>query len=185
MNKIILQLTEDHHRMDELLNLLAKKLTVLASDDDFDCQFFLGILEYFEHQPNVFHHPLEELIFDRLWHHRDLRSVIEKLQDEHSKLSIQTKECRTIFIRWRQEGELWDRTRASELIEDYIDVHRQHMALEERELFPFAVDTLTDANWKNINEYAIAAAPSADPVFGPTVIERYRNIQSNIQEKLG
>ena len=59
------------------------------------------------------------------------------------------------------------------------------MALEERELFPFAVDTLTETNWKQINEYAIAAVPSVDPMFGPSVIERYGNIQSNIQKTLG
>ncbi len=59
------------------------------------------------------------------------------------------------------------------------------MALEEREIFPFAVDALTEADWMEINEYAIAAAPSSDPVFGPTVIERYRNIRSNITKKLG
>ncbi len=68
---------------------------------------------------------------------------------------------------------------------NYIDVQRQHIALEEREIFPFAVDALTAADRIEINEYAIAAAPSADPVFGPTVIERYRNIRSNIQKKLG
>ncbi len=185
MNKIILQLMEDHHRFSELLYLLSQEITVLNSDEDFDFQFALGILDYIKYQPDLLHHPLEELIFDRIWHHSERRPVIEKLQDDHSKLAGQTKECRIIFIRWKQEGELWDRTRANELVEDYIDVHRRHMAMEEREIFPFAVDTLTEADWEEINEYAIAAAPSADPLFGPTVMERYSNIRSNIQKKLG
>ncbi len=187
MNKVILQLTEDHHRINEMLNLLEQEITVLESgdDDNFDYQIVLGILDYIKYHPDVFHHPLEELIFDRLWRYSEKQSVIERLQEDHSKLAAQTRDCQMVFFRWRQEGELWDRTRASELAKNYIDVQRLHIALEEREIFPFAVDALTEADWMEINEYAIAAAPSTDPVFGPTVIERYRNIRSKIQKKLG
>ena len=66
MNKIILQLTEDHHRKDELLNLLSQEITGFNSGDDLDYRFVLGILDYFNYQPDVFHHPREELIFDQL-----------------------------------------------------------------------------------------------------------------------
>ena len=187
MNKIILRLMEDHHRINEMLNLLEQEITVLDSDDDidFDYQIVIGILDYIKYQPDVFHHPLEELIFDRLWLHSEKQSIIEGLKNDHSKLAAQTKDCQMIFFRWRQEGELWDRSRARELAKNYIDVQRQHIALEEREIFQFAVDALTEADRMEINEYAIAAAPSVDPVFGSTVIERYRNIRSNIQKKLG
>jgi hemerythrin-like domain-containing protein len=187
MVKIILQLTEDHHRINAMLNLLEQELTFLESGDDneFDHQIVLGVFDYIKYQPDVFHHPLEELIFDRLWRYSEKQSVIERLQVDHSKLAAQTKDCQMIFFRWRQDGELFDRTRANELAKNYIDVQRAHIALEEREIFPFAIDALTEADWMEINEYAIAAAPSADPVFGPTFIERYRDIRNNIQKKLG
>lgn len=185
MNKIILQLNEDHHRLSELLNLLDEQMSLLDSDEDFDCKLTLGILEYIKYYPDVFHHPLEELIFDYLTQHRELQPVNDKIRDEHTELAGLVNKCRTICMQWQREGEISDRVKASELGKSYIDAQRKHMALEERDLFPRAAQILTEADWKVINDYADVSSPSADPVFGPAVIERYRNIRDSIQKGLG
>ncbi len=88
-------------------------------------------------------------------------------------------------MRWQREGELYDRARAGEFGKAYIDAQRKHVALEERNLFPRAAQILTEADWKVISDYADVSSPSADPVFGPPVIERYRNIRDSIQKELG
>ncbi len=59
------------------------------------------------------------------------------------------------------------------------------MDIEDREVFPFLVRNLTGADWKAIDDYANTASLNADPLFGPTVIERYRNIRIDNQNKLG
>ena len=58
MNKIILQLNEDHHRFSELLNVLNEQMMALNSDEKIDCRLTICILDYVMHYPNVFHHPL-------------------------------------------------------------------------------------------------------------------------------
>ena len=65
MNLIIQKLNQDHHRLAELLNVLDEQMDLLDSDIEFDSELTLGVLEYIKYYPDVFHHPLEELIFDR------------------------------------------------------------------------------------------------------------------------
>ena len=185
MNKIILQLTVDHHRQSELLTLFDEQMVALSIEEDFDCRLTEGILDYVKNQPDVFHHPLEEFIFDRARRHNEIRPILDKLQQEHSTMATQTEECRAFFIHWKREGELFDCRRASEIGRAYVKFQRQHMDLEDREVFPFVVRNLTETDWKAIDDYATAASLNADPLFGPTVIERYRNIRSDIQNKLG
>ena len=185
MNKIILQLSEDHHRISELLGLLDEQLSCLDTDDEFDCQLTLGILDYVKHYPDVFHHPLEELIFDRARDRGVRQSTIDRLMNEHTMLRAQTNECRTIFTRWHREAELSDRTSTIQLGKAYVEDQRRHIALEERAFFPLADEFLTDADWTSVTSYANIASPAADPLFGPTVIERYRNIRNSIRHKLG
>ncbi len=88
------------------------------------------------------------------------------------------------FMRWQREGELYDRARAGEFGKAYIDAQRKHVALEERDFFPRAAQILTEADWKVISDDADVSSPSADPVFGPAVIEPYRNIRDSIQKGL-
>jgi hemerythrin-like domain-containing protein len=58
------------------------------------------------------------------------------------------------------------------------------MDLEDREVFPFVMKFLSETDWKAIDDYANAESLNVDPLFGPTVIERYFNIRSDIQKKL-
>ena len=184
MNKIILQLNEDHHRFSELLNVLNEQMMAINSDAEFDCRLTIGILDYVMHYPNVFHHPLEERIFERLKPADEIQPTIERVQRQHPELAAQTEQCRVFFLRWQREGELSDRVEASELGKAYIDAQRQHMALEERELFPLTAQMLTDEDWGYVYEFAEASSPTADPVFGPVVIQRYSDVRNRIQRIL-
>lgn len=185
MNKIILQLTVDHHRLSELLTVLNEQMVALSFEEDFDYRLTEGILDYIRNQPNVFHHPLEEFIFDRARCHNEIRPIIDKLQHEHSTIANQTEACRAFYDNWKRDGELFDCRRASEVGKSYIEFQRQHMDIEEQEVFPFVVRNLTETDWKAIDDYANTTSLNADPLFGPTVIERYRNIRSDIQNKFG
>lgn len=184
MNRIMLQLSEDHHRISELLDLLDEQLPGLDADDDYDCQLTLGILDYLKYYPGVFHRPLEELIFDRARGHDEGQSTIDTLENQHTTLAAQTNECRTHFMRWISEAELSDRTSAIQLGKIFLDGQREHIAMEERTFFPLAEKFLTHADWTSITDYANTAAPAADPLFGETVIDRYRDIRNSIRSKL-
>jgi hemerythrin-like domain-containing protein len=182
MNKIMLQLTIDHYRLNGLLTLLDEQMTELEIGNDFDYRLTEDILDYLNNQANITHHSLEEFIFDRIPNNIEIRPIIDKLEDEHSKIATQTHECRSFFIHWKREGELLDCQRASEIGKSYIESQRQHMDLEDREVFPFVIKFLSETDWKAIDDYANAESLNVDPLFGPTVIERYFNIRSDIQK---
>lgn len=154
MEQIVQKLSEDHHRFRELLDLLDEQMGLLDGDEEFDCQLTLGILDYVKYFPDAFHHPLEELIFDRLSQFGDLQLPIDKLRDEHLTLSNQTNECRAIFLLWHREGELSDKAKASELGKTYIEAQRRHIAFEELNLFPCMDRILTQTDLREIKGYA-------------------------------
>lgn len=169
--------------MNTLLTVLEEEIETLESGADFDSNLTIAILDYIKYYPDIFHRPLEELIFDRLCLHGAVIPVIDELRDDHVKLGVRTSEYRVIFTRWQQEGGLSDRARAGEFGRAYIDAQRRHIAREERDLFPRAIQVLAEADWAAVSDYADACSPIADPVFGSAVVERYGSIRNRIRQR--
>jgi hemerythrin-like domain-containing protein len=59
----------------------------------------------------------------------------------------------------------------------YLNTLGQHMGIEEKSLFPLAADALTAEGWLRI-ERGFERTP--DPLFGPAVEQRYRNLLTRI-----
>ena len=60
---------------------------------------------------------------------------------------------------------------------EYVTFYRNHMKMEERELFLLARTLLRDDDWVKIN---VAIESTEDPLFGRQVEERYRTIHQQI-----
>jgi hemerythrin-like domain-containing protein len=59
---------------------------------------------------------------------------------------------------------------------------REHMHLEDDEAFPIAAETLSEADWAEIE----AEAPTVDdPVFGHADPERFRALYAQLKQELG
>lgn len=184
MNRVLLQLQDDHRHIADLLDVLEQEMADFASSGDIDIELVLGIMDYIKYYPDVFHHPLEELVFDHLLVHEDAVPAIEALQDEHVKLPVMAKDVRLVLMRWRREGELADRTIADELARAYVNAQRRHMKLEQDKVFPLAIEKLDESDWEQIDEYAVVSAPTSDPIFGPNVYERYRQLRRRLRQRV-
>ena len=67
----------------------------------------------------------------------------------------------------------------SEIVRNFIERERQHMAKEERMVFPAALDVLQSADWADI---ALRLADRYDPLAHPAQEAKYDLLQRNILE---
>lgn len=151
MTEMIELLRGEHRDIEQLLNVLEDELKVFDRGERPDYEVIEAIISYFQDYPDCCHHPKEDMIFDKL-----------KTRDPPAAKSIGDAEAEH-----RQETERLDRVarvvrnvlldRAivrqtfSDVMRDFIDHQRVHMAMEERMLFPAAKNALRSEDWREID----------------------------------
>jgi hemerythrin-like domain-containing protein len=184
MTEIISKLQEDHHHLLEIFDLIDRELQAIRDGHEPNFGLLSHILDYIKYYPDVFHHPLEEFIFDCLWQHPELRPVIEHLRDEHLKLAEMTKAFRDAVTHLEGTDKSGIRNRVITLGSAYIVTQRDHMAAEENTVFPQALSLLTEEEWSRVGEYATVTSPVDDPVFGPSVMARHQELRDRIDQHI-
>ncbi len=162
MTQIIGILRDEHRNIEKLLRVLERELSVFNRAERPDYHVVQSVIEYFQDYPDCCHHPKEDMIFEKL-KARDPATAasIGDLEAEHGKGSKRLgRVARTV------EGVLADREilrqTVDAIIRDFIDQERQHMAMEERVLFPAAVRVLLPQDWAEIRSRLIARKDPLD-----------------------
>ena len=166
MADIIQQLQQDHLNAAKLLDLLEAQIGTLHDGETPDYLLMFDVMCYMRHYPDLFHHPQEDLIFEKL-KERDpsARAIVDKLMEEHKALaekgaqffeSLQTAVSESMVPRETLESQG----------RGYIAFLRSHMGKEEDQVFPLASKVLREQDWAAIDT---AMASQADPVFGQVV----------------
>jgi hemerythrin-like domain-containing protein len=151
MTEMIELLRGEHRDIEQLLNVLEDELKVFDRGERPDYEVIEAIISYFQDYPDCCHHPKEDMIFDKL-----------KTRDPPAAKSIGDAEAEH-----RQETERLDRVARvvrnvlldreivrhtfSDVMRDFIDHQRVHMAMEERMLFPAAKNALRSEDWREID----------------------------------
>lgn len=196
MSAIISRLCEDHRNVDRLLDVFERKIDALdkGSADVGDVELMCDIMSYMTRFPDRTHHPMEDLIFERL-RARGLapqtEETIEKLLHEHVALAKKGEALRAMLLREHaalaekgkglrrlEHGSKSERQTLAALGRDYAEFLRYHTRLEERTVFVEAETLLDDTDWSDI---ARAFEASDDPVFGPVVDRGFRALYRHIQ----
>jgi hemerythrin-like domain-containing protein len=71
------------------------------------------------------------------------------------------------------------RQNVDNIIRDFINHERQHMAMEERVVFPAALNALRPEDWADI---ALKLADRYDPFYQPGFEEKFNKLRRNILE---
>ena len=69
------------------------------------------------------------------------------------------------------------RQNVDNIISDFIDHERQHMAMEERVVFPAALNALRPEDWADL---ALKMADRSDPFYQPGFEEKFNRLRRNI-----
>lgn len=169
---------EEHARFRRLLDLLEANIGLLGADHSrVNDALMLDILYYLRHFPDHFHHPKENAAIVRLYE-REARSsaLLRRLQGDHEVL----KRSGAYLLEQLQAisaGAMVLRASVEAAAAAYSAYYRQHLAREERELFPRVQRLFDKSDWVAVE----AAVPTQrDPLFGERIEERYQELHRYI-----
>ncbi len=162
MAELMQALRKEHMDMAVLLDLMDRQIAIFQQGAAPDFDVVRGIIGYFLTFPDLYHHPKEDLIVEKLRSRApDKAAALDKLLDSHQDLAHLTRRFATAaidqLVRPGDEPRAW----FSSLARDFIDSNRRHMAIEEERFFPLAVQDLTDEDWAELDEQLNASKAEA------------------------
>lgn len=181
-NPVLATLYAEHRYMSTLMKLLSDQLDAVEQGEDVDAHVLYESLHYMTHYPDAFHHPREDLVYQRAGElDHKIADSVDTLQREHDYIAKLGARTLGEVERW-QAGEL-PASKALKLARDYIDAIYQHMNVEEKLVFPQIEKLLTPEDWRALEQEELIN-PVTDPVFGPQVAREYRNLARKARRAL-
>lgn len=180
MSAIMEQLKSDHANIARLLATLERQIDVVHAEQNADFELMHDIMVYMTHYPDHTHHPMEDLVFQKLvGHDSSAESIVARLGREHAALAEKGQRFMEM-LRHVVDGALVERDVLENAARDYIEFLRSHMTLEDSDAFPRAEDALTEEDWDAI---ASGFQARTDPVFGPIIADEFRSLFDYIQRE--
>ncbi len=162
MSDVIWKLREDHKKLARLLDLIAREIRIFDAGERPDYELVEIILEYVINYPDLFHHPWEDLVLEKL-RLRDPHAAesVGALDQEHAKLAHLTRRFATAVHNVMRDEEL-PREWFVDVASEYLTYQRRHMQMEEVIFFPAALRGLRAEDWDEITQ---ALKRPQDPLF--------------------
>lgn len=170
-------LRQEHRNIEKLLLVLERELSVFARGERPDYEVVHAVIAYFQVYPDVYHHPPEDMVFEKL-KVRDPAAAanIGDLAADHRRGAERLRRVARAV-----EGVLADqellRQNINDIVRDFIEQERRHIAMEERDFFPAAVKALQPLDWAEI---ASRLTDQRDPLFSVVVEERFEVVRRHI-----
>jgi len=181
MHQIMTELHQDHKHIARLLNILRKQLELMSSDGDPDLMLMTDIACYFQHYPDLVHHPKEDKVFEVFSERTDKAAdIVEALRKEHQQLPAVTVEFHNMLDAALNDALFISRKELQQKIQAFIDIEIEHLKREEAVLFPLIEKTLTDEDWQELEQ---DIDKDADPLFGVEVDDCYDNLYQIIKSQ--
>jgi hemerythrin-like domain-containing protein len=182
MIRIIESLREDHRNIEELLLVLEHELGVFDREEEPDYEIVKAIISYFQDYPDCYHHPKEDMIFSKL-KERDAIAA-ESIGDLDSEHRNEDKRLRRMDETIKQAVTDHEVSRRifADVVRDFIEQERTHMAMEERLLFTVALRALHPDDWAAIEA---RWSEMKDSIFNVAFDEKCHSLRDRILLRYG
>jgi hemerythrin-like domain-containing protein len=170
-------LCREHRNIELLLDVLERELEVFDRGDRPDYEVIRAIISYFEVYPEVYHHPQEDLILAKL-RIRDPAAAAQvgDLAREHEQGAERLRRVAQAVDNVLADREVL-RQNVDQVVRNFIEHERRHVAREDRDFFPAAVKALKPQDW---TEIALALTRHKDPLFSDVTEERFDALRGHI-----
>ena len=177
MNDPVTMWHREHMRFARLLEFVEKEMKEFHFGGQPDYELMRDAVHYLQHYANRFHHPREDVAFERMVaRYPDKQVAIARLLQEHRVIDVAGAELLG-YLEAILKDTIVPRDKIEAAAATYLVYYRHHLATEEAEILPLAADLLTPEDWA-----AVAAAVPAgpDPLFGDDINARYRDLHAQI-----
>jgi len=174
---IIERLSREHRNIETLLAVLERELEIFDRGDRPDYEVIRAVISYFELYPEMYHHPLEELVFAKL-KRRDPAAAakIGNLTLEHQKGTERLRRVAQAVDYVLADREIL-RQNVDKVVRDFIESERRHIMMEDRDFFPAALKALEP---QDRTEIASALTDHEDPLFSEAAEETFDALRARI-----
>ncbi|WP_091511085.1 hemerythrin domain-containing protein [Microbulbifer yueqingensis] len=179
MHDLYRQLCRDHRNMQQLLDAFEALLEDFGrrERDPATLGLILDALDYISVYPDRWHHPLEDLAMERLRTKPAANLVpVDRTMAEHKALVSATRRMNTLFYAIANDAAV-ERSQLFGPVREYLQLQRQHMERENREIFPQLERLLTAADWADIERQLQV---QRDPLFNPDLRRMYDSLHDYI-----
>lgn len=175
--KIIEVLLDEHRNIKKLLHVLQQELDAFDRSHSPDYEILQAIIEYFLDYPEGYHHPKEDILFEKL----KLRdpAIAKRIGDVEDEHEVESKRLAR-FARAVDDvlaGREVLRQTFHDVVREFIEHQRKHMDKEELMLFPAAVNALKAEDWADIDA---RLNNRKDPLFDGVGQRKYQALQKTI-----
>lgn len=169
-----LRIIKDEHRnLWRIAITLDQVLADMVAEGKVDQAFLGSVFDYFEQFVDDCHHPKEDDYLFRLLRQRspEAAALLDRLEAEHRNAPANLKGLRDKLAQ-AASGQL-PVADLADALRGYLAGLKEHVRIEEKEIFPLATAALTAADWQEIDA---AFLNNADPAFGTQAQAGFREL---------
>ena len=167
----------EHAYFKRLLGLLQKEVDAFHAAERPNYELMLDILTYLREFTDRSHHPREDVAFACLAQRfPDMQLPLARLQQEHRVIAHAGETLRN-HLAAILDGAIVPRDEVEMAAATYLVYYGNHIAKEEEDVLTRAAAALTGEDWNAVRN---AVPHAADPLFGPTPEERFRQLRRQI-----
>jgi len=165
-------LFQEHRHLAALMRALERRVRQAGSLEAGDYYLLRDIVGYLHDYPDSVHHPTENLLFEKLLKREpSAKKSVAGLRRDHKAVAVETMGLLELLDKAieRPGKQLEQAVRRDCLA--FIEHQRKHMQFENQKLFPAAIESLSDEDWRQIE---VHFALVEDPLFGRVVENSHR-----------
>jgi len=172
------RLLGEHDHVLRKLDLLEMQFLDMCRGRTPDYSLMRSIIVYIQEYPEQIHHPLEDMIFSILLERVDENKIIHDLIAEHTQLEVVTRKLReTLEAMPSGSG---TREELKEQLSEFLVAQRQHIYIEEVEVYPLVQEVLTKEDWSRL-QYMVPLLD--EPIFGRRTRYDYERLYREIEDR--
>jgi len=152
MIEILRKLRAEHDNLAMVLDVLEQEVESYRQGRQLYRDIVDDVLDYCRGYAALCHHPKEDLIYRKLRLATEPAAIntVGDLLAEHEELSALTDEFKAAVDNLLSDASE-DRARFVRVAQAFLERHRHHIKAEDDELFPLAVQCLSDEDWAEID----------------------------------
>ncbi|MEW8044929.1 MAG: hemerythrin domain-containing protein, partial [Candidatus Thiodiazotropha sp.] len=175
MRPLLEKLHKDHINLARLLDLLSRELDALSAGREANFDLKIEMLDYIEHYAEQSHHPTEDQINKIAFGKKSMqahKALYDRICKEHGDLIGLARTYRKT-LEGAMQGEVLLREEVETRGREFVALQRQHIDLEEQEVFPLVENTLSDKDWQKLEGQI---SHGEDPLFHRQDFNRFRSL---------
>ncbi len=174
MSETIRILHQEHKELARILDVLEAQLDIYHQGGVPDFDLIGDIVHYTLSFPEHYHHPKEDLIFQKIDEKgAQGRELAVDLLEDHKQGEALTRRLAEVLGNITHGAEV-PRDRFEDLARQFLDFNRRHITKEEDHFFPLAEKLLSDDDWAEIDA---RISVEDDPLFGEKIEARYQALR--------